>query len=179
MVEVIGATVAVDKYRRALSRVSTTTGLALSGEAKRYSRMSPRAISLAKSPPFPNRTGPPSLLGRLDSLCGRVVPVPGSRDFSGALGGPPESARNDSTSFAVPPSPWRAIAWNRGRPEWFPYVDSIPQSTPQPDVLAVFSVLSKPGLLPKVALCPPPKVRQSEKTALQGHPWRLCCGAQR
>jgi hypothetical protein len=35
MLEVIGATVAVDKYGRALSRVSTTTGLALSGEAKR------------------------------------------------------------------------------------------------------------------------------------------------
>jgi hypothetical protein len=35
MVEVIGATVAVDKYRRALSRVSTTTGLVLSGGAKR------------------------------------------------------------------------------------------------------------------------------------------------
>ena len=34
-VEVIGATVAVDKYPRALSRVSTTTGLALSGGAKR------------------------------------------------------------------------------------------------------------------------------------------------
>jgi hypothetical protein len=35
MLEVIGATVAVVKYRRALSRVSTTTALALSGGAKR------------------------------------------------------------------------------------------------------------------------------------------------
>ena len=35
MLDVIGATVAVDKYPSALSRVSTTTGLALSGEAKR------------------------------------------------------------------------------------------------------------------------------------------------
>jgi hypothetical protein len=35
MWEVIGATVAADKYLRALSRVSTTTGLALSGGAKR------------------------------------------------------------------------------------------------------------------------------------------------
>jgi hypothetical protein len=35
MLEVIGATVAVVKYRRALSRVNTTTGLALSGGAKR------------------------------------------------------------------------------------------------------------------------------------------------
>jgi len=31
IVEVIGATVAVDRYRSAQSRVSTTTGLALSG----------------------------------------------------------------------------------------------------------------------------------------------------
>jgi hypothetical protein len=35
MLDVIGATVTVDKYPSALSRVSTTTGLALSGAAKR------------------------------------------------------------------------------------------------------------------------------------------------
>ena len=35
IVEVIGATVAVDRYRRALSRVRTTTGLALLGGANR------------------------------------------------------------------------------------------------------------------------------------------------
>lgn len=35
MVEVMGATVAVERYRSALSRVITTTGLALSGGANR------------------------------------------------------------------------------------------------------------------------------------------------
>jgi len=34
MLEVIGATVAVDKYSRPLSGVTTTTGLALSGGGK-------------------------------------------------------------------------------------------------------------------------------------------------
>jgi len=34
MLEVIGATVAVDKYSSALSGVTTTTGLALSGAGK-------------------------------------------------------------------------------------------------------------------------------------------------
>jgi hypothetical protein len=66
IVDVIGATVTVDRYPMALSRVNTTTGLFLSGRANRYSRTSPRATLAAMLPPPPKRpvhrsSGPPRI----------------------------------------------------------------------------------------------------------------------
>jgi len=131
MLDVIGATVAVDKYPRALSRVSTTTGLALSGGAKWYRRISPLAVPPPKSPPFPNGTDLLNLVDRLRTLGGPVVPVPGSQGSSGGPGAPLELARSDSTSFAVLRPPQRVGVSNRGRPGSFPYVDPTTQCTRQ------------------------------------------------
>ena len=105
------------RYPRALSRVSTTTGRALSGGAK--------------SPPLPNRINRLNLPGRVHSLCGRTVPVPGSQGTSGGLEAPLESARSDSASFAGRQRRWRARVWNRERPGSFPYVDPATRFTPQ------------------------------------------------
>ena len=50
IIDVTGATVTVARYGIALSRVSTTTGRSISGDAKRKSRISPRAIFPATRP---------------------------------------------------------------------------------------------------------------------------------
>lgn len=131
IVEVIGATVMVDRYSTALSRVNTTTGLCLSGGANRYRRTSPRAIFPATPPRLP--TPAIRLYAAIVSNSprdpeppGLAVPIAG-----GALEGLRELTPNDSVSCAAPLDRLPATTSYRAQPGWFPCVDSTPQYSPQ------------------------------------------------
>ncbi len=76
MMEVIGATAAVDNYWRALSRVSTTTGPGLVRRSKTVQPNVAPGYSSGQIASRSNRTAQLSLSGRLHSLSVALFPLP-------------------------------------------------------------------------------------------------------
>src|ERR1022692_4379458 len=115
-----------------LSRVSTITGLFLSGGANWYKRMSPRAIPPATPPPLPKQALPSASAVRPHSPCG-----PAPQELGSPISGDVREARRESTlsgsaSYGALLGRSPATASYREQPESFPYVESTPQYTPHP-----------------------------------------------
>jgi len=132
IVDVIGATVTVASQPMEPSRVSTTTGLLLSGGANSYIRTSPRAIRPATQFPHPTDGSLHLSAAASDSLPAHALPWHADPTFADARAEHPSSARSGCASSAVPPDPPPATTSYREQPGSFPYVDSTPQSTPHP-----------------------------------------------
>jgi hypothetical protein len=117
IVDVTGATVTVDRYGMALSRVSTTTGLFLSGGANWYSRISPRAILSATQPRIPKeptRRAPPAARNTPPD---HVLPGTEWSIAGGVHGERPAPALNDCVLSGGPRGPLPATVSYRERPE--------------------------------------------------------------
>jgi hypothetical protein len=115
----------------ALSRVSTTAGLFLSGGANWYRRTSPRAILAATLPALPKAVTPDAVAAASCSLRGRVLPLPESPVSGGAPARRRVPMLNDFVWSGVPRDRWLPKASYREQSGRFPYVDSVPQSTRQ------------------------------------------------
>jgi hypothetical protein len=123
--------VAADRYVRALSRVSTTTGLVLSGGGKPQRRISPRAILLAIQPRLPRGALRQATAAISNILRGRALPMRVPPVYGGAPSTPRGRVQIDSASSSARLYLWLEAASYQEQPGSFPYVDSAPQYTPQ------------------------------------------------
>lgn len=131
IVDVIGATVTVDRYATAVSLVRTRTGLGLSGGANPYMRMSPRTILPAMLLPLPTRATLRDHAAVANSQVDPALRAPFVPAAANALEGRREPALSGSAWRDAPHDPSPARASYRAPLEWFPYADSIPQYNPQ------------------------------------------------
>jgi hypothetical protein len=132
----------------ALSRVSTTTGLFLSGAANAYSRISPRAIPPAKLPPLPNHLIRCSPEPASNSLGGLVPPLRKPLISADALAARPAPGPIDSVWSAAQPDRWPLEAPYREQSEPFAYVSPYPHHTPH-SIPQLRTYIRPDGLNPK------------------------------
>src|SRR3954468_16318542 len=115
----------------ALPRVSTSTGLFLSGGANWYNRISPRLIPAAIRPLLPRRGFLRECAAFANSPGGRVLPYLALPIVGGVLGARLAPRRSGSFSSALRPDRQLARGAYRERSELFAYVDYTPQYIPQ------------------------------------------------
>jgi hypothetical protein len=131
IVDVTGATVTVDRYGMALSRVSTRTGLFLSGGANWYRRISPRAILSAMQPRTPKEPPRHALQAAGNNPPDHALPGTEWIIAGDVHAERPAPMPNGCVSSGRPRGPLPATAFYRERSGWFPCVESNPQFSPQ------------------------------------------------